>query len=103
MNIDYAKIIETAHKRKSQLKDFEQLLTDMGMHASNLAEAFRYFDGLYDRVYAIDAEGRALLGSIPERIGAVRNVTLSVMNLLTENTNSKAHLEALVACVESDA
>lgn len=102
MNINYDQILETAHKRLSKLKALELRLADLRLHATNLRDALEYFGDLYEELYDIDAEGRALLGSIPERVGAVRSAINSPQIILTEMPNNKAHLMTLVACVDQE-
>ena len=61
MNIDYAKIIETADKRREALKELDKLLADAALHERTLYDAFKWLREVHVAYLALDAEGKKLL------------------------------------------
>lgn len=61
MNIDYAAIITAADKRKSALKQLEDLVNQAGPHEEALRGALHYVTDLQAAWSQLDKEGRELL------------------------------------------
>ena len=61
MNIDYAKIIELANKRRSVLQNLEALLSEAGAQAQKVVEARAWVDEIAVVFRELDAEGEKLL------------------------------------------
>ena len=61
MNIDYAKIIETADKRRAVLQELEELLKDAGSHTQKLIEVREWAHDVANVFRVLDEEGRKLL------------------------------------------
>lgn len=61
MNIDYAKIIETADKRRAVLQELEELLKDAGIQTQKLVEIREWVSKLDGVFRTLDEEGRKLL------------------------------------------
>lgn len=63
MRIDYAKIIQTADKRREALQEMEHLL-DCLQYYIDLLQEMEVYVGLLKASYGrVDAEGRGLLGA----------------------------------------
>lgn len=62
MNIDYAKIIETANRRKETLQALDLKLRDASHYYENVLDAKTYLDDLAKLWEKLDAEGRKLIG-----------------------------------------
>lgn len=61
MNIDYAKIIETADKRRAGLQELEELLKEAGIQTQKLVEIRDWASKLAGVFHTLDEEGRKLL------------------------------------------
>ena len=61
MNIDYAKIIETADERREALKELDKLLADAALHERTLCDALGWLREVHGAYLALDAEGKKLL------------------------------------------
>ena len=61
MNIDYAKIVETADKRRAVLQELEELLKEAGIQTQKLVEIVGWASKLNGVFHALDEEGRELL------------------------------------------
>ena len=72
MNIDYAKIIETANERKLGLQRFEAASVGAEEQAENLLRALDFFIDLDNAAQAIDKEGRLLIDAMAGRTHQVR-------------------------------
>lgn len=61
MDIDYAKIIETADKRRAVLQELEELLKEAGIQTQKLVEIRDWVSKLDGVFHTLDEEGRKLL------------------------------------------
>lgn len=79
MNIDYAKIIETANKRKETLEALTETLRGLEDCAEKLAGVSLYMRELSGRYDAIDTEGRKLLPpGFDDQMGFLRTKLLHI-------------------------
>jgi hypothetical protein len=67
MNIDYAKIIETANERKLGLQRFEAASAGAEEQAASLLTALDFFINLNKAAQAIDKEGQLLVDKVVNR------------------------------------
>lgn len=71
MNIDYSEIITKANARKEALQALARALEPAESQAAVLIDALDYFGTLLPLAKAIDAEGKAMMPRLLERVNDI--------------------------------
>ncbi len=93
MNINYEDIIEKAAQRAEKLKELQQYAEGAEDRAHEMLNAMLYFDHLANRVKALDAEGKELLGPVSMRAQHIGDWARSGYRALTDQ--GAKHLQIL--------
>jgi hypothetical protein len=90
MEINYDEIITKANARAEQLKEIQRYGADAETHAVALLSAMLYFSNLNQRICALDAEGKAMVGGLVQRASLVGGTCSNTYEYLTtlERTNN---------------
>lgn len=100
MNIDYSEIITKANARKEALQALAKTLEPIEGHAADLFDALGYFAALLPRVKAIDAEGKAMMPRLLERVNDIAYRCESLRSQLDCESNQYRSMSGLLAALE---
>ena len=83
MNINYDEIITKANTRAEQLKEIQRYGAGAEEHATAMLSAMLYFANLNNRIQALDAEGKAMVGGLVQRAHLVGRTCANDYEYLT--------------------
>lgn len=103
MNIDYSEIITKANARKEALQALSKALEPAEHHAADLFDALDYFATLLPLAKAIDAEGKAMMPRLLERVNDIAYRCESLRSALICGSDQYRSMPGLLAALRGPA